>query len=389
MNRPTPGSVEDRSAPEAGAPVVDGRKLRGLIPYGVESRDLGGFREVIDKGALANADLSDLIATREHDRARLLGRHPTTLQVESRDDGLHWAVDLPQSPLGEDVRVAVERGDLRASSWRQVVARDYWKGDVRHVAEISHLLDVTVTAAPAYAAAAAELRSQPDPANGQEDTMAETAENTEAATAAETNTEDRSQPITGGLLVEDRVTVTNEPRRGLADEFRAAGFPGETATIPFDTFEDRAVTWTGSVDNINKARGTAGALGYDQRWLWPVMPRVNVDAGATSVDVFTQTARSLATAANVVRAIDAVTAKPETASTLTIVTTALKQVASIYTNVPNIQLEQTAFNTAIENDLRLAINDGLDKLVLDFIATAGFQAPGTDQLLVSIRTRSS
>jgi hypothetical protein len=110
-----------------------------------------------------------------------------------------------------------------------------------------------------------------------------------------------------------------------------------------------------------------------------------VDAAATSVDVFTQTARSLATAANVVRAIDAVSAKPETASTLTIVTTALKQVASIYTNVPNIQLEQPAFNTAIENDLRLAINDGLDKLVLDFIATAGFQAPGTDQLLVSIR----
>jgi len=80
-----------------------------------------------------------------------------------------------------------------------------------------------------------------------------------------------------------------------------------------------------------------------------------------------------------------VTAKPETASTLTIVTTALKQVASIYTNVPNIQLEQPAFNTVIEQDLTLAINDGLDKLVLDFIATAGFQAPGTDQLLVSIR----
>jgi len=67
------------------------------------------------------------------------------------------------------------------------------------------------------------------------------------------------------------------------------------------------------------------------------------------------------------------------------VTTALKQVVSIYTNVPNIQLEQPAFNTVIEQDLTLAINDGLDKLVLDYIATAGFHAPGTDQLLVSIR----
>lgn len=393
MTRPKPGVIEDRSAQEAGAPVLDGRKLRGFIPYGVESRDMGGWREVIDQGALDNADLSDLIATREHDRSKLLGRHPTTLTTEDRADGFSWAVELPDSPVGEDVRVAVERGDLRHSSWRQIVKRDYWDGDVRHVAEIAALADVTVTAAAAYPSAAAELRSQPDPAEGQEDTMADTAETTAAAVTTDTTTtatnasaEDRSTTTTSpGLQVEDRVTVTTEPRRGLADEFRAAGFPGETATISFETFEDRAVTWTGSVDNINKARATAGGLGYDQRWAWPAFQRVNVDAGATSVDVFTQTARTLATAANVVRAIDAVTAKPETASTLTIVTTALKQVASIYTNVPNIQLEQPAFNTAIENDLRLAINDGLDKLVLDFIATAGFQAPSTDPLLISIR----
>jgi HK97 family phage prohead protease len=394
-DRPKPGEVEDRTAPiaDATAPTVDGRKLRGLIPVGVESRDMGGWREVIDVGALTNANLDDLIATREHDRSKLLGRHPTTLTVEHRDDGLAWAVDLPNSPVGEDVRVAAERGDLRASSWRQVVARDYWEGDVRHVAEISHLLDVTVTAAPAYAAAAAEFRSQPDPATGQEDnTMAETADTaattatTETTTATTSTPEDRSvTTTTSSLQVEDRVTVTNEPRRGLADEFRHAGFPGETATIPFEAFEDRAVTWTGSVDNINKVQATAGGLGADQRYAWPAFARVNVDAGATSVDVFTQTARTLPSAATVVRAIDAVTAKPEVASTLTIVTTALKQVAAIYTNVPNIQLEQPAFNTVIETDLTLSINEGLDKLILDYIATAGFQAPSTDPLLVSIR----
>jgi phage head maturation protease len=121
-DRPKPGAVEDRSASEAGAPVVEGRKLRGLIPYGVESSDLGGWTEVIDPGALDGADLGDLIATREHDRSKLLGRHPTTLTTEDRDDGFSWAADLPNSPVGEDVRVAVERGDLRATSWRMVVA---------------------------------------------------------------------------------------------------------------------------------------------------------------------------------------------------------------------------------------------------------------------------
>jgi hypothetical protein len=53
--------------------------------------------------------------------------------------------------------------------------------------------------------------------------------------------------------------------------------------------------------------------------------------------------------------------------------------------VPNVYLAQPAFNTTIENDLRLAINEGLDKLILDAIAASGFQAPSTDPLLVSIR----
>jgi len=103
------------------------------------------------------------------------------------------------------------------------------------------------------------------------------------------------------------------------------------------------------------------------------------------VQVLRQSARTLPLAANVVRAIDAVTAKPEVGSELAIVTTALKQVAAIETNIPNVYLEQPAFNSVIETDLRLSLNEGLDKLVLDAVGASGFQAPGTDPLLISIR----
>jgi HK97 family phage major capsid protein/HK97 family phage prohead protease len=161
-DRPAPGSVEERAVTE-GAPEVEGRRLRGVIPYSVESRDLGGFREVIEPGALAGADLSDLIVTREHDRSKLLGRYPTTLTTEDRADGFAWSVELPQSSVGEDVRVAIERGDLRATSWRMVVGRDRWDGNVRHVEAISELRDVCVTAAPAYGEARAEYRAAPEP----------------------------------------------------------------------------------------------------------------------------------------------------------------------------------------------------------------------------------
>jgi Escherichia/Staphylococcus phage prohead protease len=386
-DRPTPGQLETRSEPLA----VDGQRIRGVIPYGSESRDLGGWREVIEPTALRSARLDDLVATVDHAGVPI-GRYPTTLSIEDRSDGLHWSVDPPQSRA--DVREAVERGDLRSGSWRMLVAKDRWAGDVRHIEQIAELRDVAVVTNPAYQGAAVELRNHTDPATGQEDNMADTAEKTNSTTtqtpqdppAAPPAPEPTPPPaaaVVGGLNVEERTSAPAP--RGLADEFRAAGFPGETATIPWQAFEDRAVTWTGSVDNISKAQAVAGPLGADQRYAWPAFQRVQVDAAATAVDVFTQTARTLATAANVVRAIDAVTAKPETASALTIITTSLKQLASIYTNVPNIQLEQPAFNTVIENDLTLAINDGLDKLVLDYIATAGFQAPSTDPLLVSIR----
>ncbi len=357
-----------------------GKTVHGYAAvYGAEAH-INNTVETIAPGAFAGVLNADVRALLNHDPNIVLGRTKSgTLRLSDDERGLRFELDLPESRT--DLREAIARGDLDGASFRFVVGDEQWDGDRRTITSVRELHDVTLATYPAYPAASIELRTRPNPATGQEDTMAEKAEKDTTETV-----EDRGRdqaPAGGGLQVEDRVTVT--ATRGLADEFRAAGFPGELATLPFDTFEERAVTWTGSVDNINKVRTNAVALGYDVRWAWPAFPRVNVDGAATSVDVFTQTARTLATPANVVRAIDAVTAKPETASTLTIVTTALKQVASIYTNVPNIQLAQPAFNTVIEQDLRLALNDGLDKLILDAIAASGFQAPSTDPLLVSIR----
>ena len=207
IKRPVAGEVERRHAPDLlGA---DEKKIRGKIPYGVESRDLGGWREVIEPGALNSARLDDLVVTVDHTGVPL-GRYPTTLDLEDRLDALHWSVSPPES-RGE-VREAVERGDLRGGSWRMVVGRDEWRGDVRHVHEITDLLDVSIVTTGAYPADAAsvELRSNPDPATSQEDTtMADEAE--KDTTGA---TEDRSVRVThepdpdpkpqGGLKVEER-----------------------------------------------------------------------------------------------------------------------------------------------------------------------------------------
>ena len=118
---------------------------------------MGGWREKVSADAFCNCDFSELRATVDHTGVPL-GRYPTTLEVEERADGLHWALDPPKSRA--DLVEAVERGDVRVGSWRMVVARDSWEGETRTVEEISRLLDVCVVGAdqPAYPSAAIELR---------------------------------------------------------------------------------------------------------------------------------------------------------------------------------------------------------------------------------------
>lgn len=247
-NRPTAGSVEERQAP---AVAVDGRRLRGVIPYGVESRDMGGWREVIEPGALRSANLDSLVATVDH-AGLPLGRYPTTLELEDRAEGAHWSVEPPSSR--SDVREAVERGDLRAGSWRMVVGREEWRGDVRHVHEISELRDVSVVTDPAYPAASVELRSaenveneagerrQKEASMAEKDTGAAVEERTDENTTESEQVEERSRETTeetseeraeGGLRVEDRnerPASSQDIEQRVVEELRSVR-KGETRSL--------------------------------------------------------------------------------------------------------------------------------------------------------------
>jgi hypothetical protein len=186
-------------------------------------------------------------------------------------------------------------------------------------------------------------------------------------------------PHLGGTIDDD-----DGGESALLRAFRRAGFAqGEAAEIPFAEF--RAATWTGNVNTLNPARRDGVGLGADSRYAWPAFPQTAVDRDVTAIQVLRQSARTLASAANVIRNIDAVTTKPETSSTMELATVDMRQVATISSNIPNIILEQPQFDSVVRGDLRLALNDGLDKLVNDTFAASGFQAPGTDPLLVSIR----
>ncbi len=255
-SRPTAGEVEERTAPLA----AEGRKIRGLIPYSVESRDLGGWREVIEPGALRATRLDDLVATVDHAGVPI-GRYPTTLELEDRADGLSWALTPPQSRA--DVVEAVERGDLRAGSWRMVVGRDRWQGDVRHVESIAELQDVSVVTRPAYGdGAPVEYRAAPEnttaaPERQEETEVAETTEAPAEERAAEdqndnTNTEEPTEEPAapaGGLRVEDRTQ-----REG--DEVTEARVMSELADAVRRVEQGESRALTGAISLAPTAIGT-------------------------------------------------------------------------------------------------------------------------------------
>src|SRR5215207_5181332 len=160
-----------RDAPEQRTIDVDvenidtrGRTLHGYAAvYNVESEDLGGFRERIAPGAFSGVLDADVRALLNHDVNEVLGRTKSgTLRLFDEQRGLRFELDLPDSPLGQNVREAVRRRDLDGASFRFVVADEQWQGDVRTVTKVAELHDVTIASYPAYPAASVELRTRPE-----------------------------------------------------------------------------------------------------------------------------------------------------------------------------------------------------------------------------------
>jgi HK97 family phage prohead protease len=139
-----------------------GRTLHGYAAvYNVESEDLGGFRERIAPGAFSGVLDADVRALLNHDPNQVLGRTKSgTPWLFDEPRGLRFEVDLPDSPLGKNVREAVRRKDIDEASFRFRVNQESWQGDLRTIESVKELKDVTVGTFGAYPAASVELRTR-------------------------------------------------------------------------------------------------------------------------------------------------------------------------------------------------------------------------------------
>lgn len=130
-----------------------------------QSKNLGGFVEVIDSGAF-NASRGDgwpdVQARYNHDDGFLLGTTGGgTLRLKLDNIGLDYEVDLPASR--SDIFELVQRGDVRKSSFAFRTLEDDWSTTdqgfpLRSLTKVQ-LVDVAPVNIPAYNDTTAGLRS--------------------------------------------------------------------------------------------------------------------------------------------------------------------------------------------------------------------------------------
>lgn len=108
------------------------RFLVGKIPYDSLSQDLGGFKEIIKRGAFSKTlqDGADVRALVNHDDSRILGRiKNSTLQLEDREDGLYCTVELGSQSYANDLWESIQRDDVNTLSFGFRVIKDTWTND--------------------------------------------------------------------------------------------------------------------------------------------------------------------------------------------------------------------------------------------------------------------
>ena len=174
-----PAGLERRLVPLRHVETRDGDEggfeLRGYAAvFDKLSEDLGGFREVIKRGAfkppLKNGDDVRLLVN--HNPDLLLARTASgTLKLDEDPTGLRVSADIADTQAGRDLRVLVDRGDMSQMSFAFRVLEDEWDVDeddnlTRTITKVRELFDVSPVTYPAYPDTSLEqprsLRSDPD-----------------------------------------------------------------------------------------------------------------------------------------------------------------------------------------------------------------------------------
>lgn len=116
--------------------------------------DLGYMKEVIDRGAFDNADMSDIVMKYNHEdsflpMARTRGG---SLQFNVDDHGLKIRAKLPETTSNKDIFTLIKEGVLSKMSFAFTVSNEEYdyETDTRKILSFDKIYDVSVVDVPAY-----------------------------------------------------------------------------------------------------------------------------------------------------------------------------------------------------------------------------------------------
>ena len=141
-------------------PTIEGYALK----YNKPSQVLGGFVRFIEQiapGALQDCDMSNVVATINHDQNQVLGRSGVNLELTTDEVGLKFSVTPTDTTFAHDLITNIEAGVINQCSFAFTVAdgddAQEWTDSTqdgvdyeRTIYRIARLYDVSIVTMPAY-----------------------------------------------------------------------------------------------------------------------------------------------------------------------------------------------------------------------------------------------
>jgi len=190
-----------------------------------ESQDLGGFVEIVERGAFDDVMKSNPDVFGKYNHTQVIGRTSSgTMRLMVDERGLRYEIDPPRSAAA--VVELIERGDVRGSSFafRSRPADESWQRDangrmIRRIRKFSFLGDAGPVDSPAYLATetyvskrAIEMALSEEPAGEQREDSPVVEDSVEAPEA--------SAPDDAAAGNEERASVSLKPTAGMASAAR-------------------------------------------------------------------------------------------------------------------------------------------------------------------------
>lgn len=171
MNKETRNISNVELRADAESRLIDGYAVR----FEEWSRDLGGFTEIIKRGAINQEliDKSDVVMCINHSEDKMVARCKNgkgTLTLELREEGLYFAFQAPTTPLGDELLFNVRSGNLSECSFAFSIdskanSSEKWYRDSesnlkREIYQINGLYDCSIVTHAAYPTTSCSARSE-------------------------------------------------------------------------------------------------------------------------------------------------------------------------------------------------------------------------------------